>query len=139
MQYIFTILSTQYALDIDPGLRMNADYVFVFNDIDRNSRKRLYENFFGIFPSQSAFDKVMDVCTEDYRCLVLHRRSPSNKIEDRVFWYKARDRGNFRVGSPAFWKYHMINFDPDASEDSESLVPVNSKTKGLRVIMKNAS
>lgn len=128
---------TQYALDIDPGLRSNADYVFVFNDIDRNSRRRLYENFFGIFPSLEAFDRVMDHCTEDYNCLVLDKRKTSNKVEDRVFWYKAKDRGNFRVGSSAFWKYHMINFNPDASDDDdEDRAPTNKNSKGIRVVMK---
>lgn len=114
---------------------MNADYVFVFNDIDHNNRRRLYENFFGIFPSRAIFDKVMDVCTEDYHCLVLDKRKTSNKVEDRVFWYKAKERPNFRVGSTAFWKYHMINFDPDAEDDEDAAAP-KSKRESCVVVKK---
>lgn len=131
---ILAFVTMQYALDIDPGLRMNADYVFVFNDIDHNNRKRLYENFFGIFPSREVFDKVMDACTEDYHCLVLDKRKASNKVEDRVFWYKAKERSNFRVGSSAFWKYHMINYNPEASDEDED-VPRPAR-KGVSVVVK---
>ena len=52
----------------------------------------------------------MTSCTENYECLVLDNTSKSNRIEDCVFWYKAKMRKNFRVGSPALWAAHNKNY-----------------------------
>ena len=55
----------------------------------------------------------MDSCTENYECLVLDNTSKSNKIEDCVFWYKAKLRKNFRVGgAPEYWQTHKKMFNP---------------------------
>ena len=35
--------------------------------------------------------------TNDYGCLVIDNTSTSEKIEDRVFWYKAEIHENFRM------------------------------------------
>lgn len=128
------LLTMQYSLDIDPGLRLNSDYVFVFRDPVRANRERLYDNFFGVFPSFHTFNAVFDQCTEDYECLVLDNRATSNKVEDCVFWYKARDHGKFRVGCPAFWTYHAINYDPDADDREQD--PPPAPTRGSRVVVK---
>jgi hypothetical protein len=57
------------------------------------------------------FNKVMDACTENYECIVLDNTSKSNKIEDCVFWYKARLHKNFKVGAPEYWQAHKKLFN----------------------------
>lgn len=134
---ILLLMTMQYAMDIDPGLRLNADYIFVFRDPIKKNRERLYDNFFGIFPTFDSFEKVFEACTNNFECLVLDNRSVTNNIEDCVFWYKAKERGNFRVGSNAFWQYHMIHFDPTAEERQEEIEAAEKNTKkGTKIIVK---
>lgn len=107
---IFFMLTMQYCMDLTPDLRANVDYVFILRENVIQNREKLWKNFFGIFPTFDMFNQVMSSCTENYECLVLDNTSKSNKIEDCVFWYKARMRTNFRVGSPAMWKAHQQNY-----------------------------
>ena len=103
---IFLLVTAQYCGDIPPAIRSNIDYVFCLRENILQNRERLYKNFFGIFPSLDAFNQCLDATTNDYECLVLDNTSRSNAIEDCVFWYKARVRNDFRMGSPALWRWH---------------------------------
>jgi len=83
------IITMQYALSIPTNLRSNVDFVFIFRENNVSNRTRLYEHYAGMFASFEDFCQVMDKCTEDYNCLVINNITFSNKLEDRVFWYKA--------------------------------------------------
>jgi hypothetical protein len=86
----------------------------------------LYKHFFGIFPTFDSFNEVMNQCTENYECLVLDNTSKSNKIEDVVFWYKAKIGRKFKMGSPALWDHHRRNYNKH--HDSAQLIePKNLK------------
>lgn len=110
---ILYFLSMQDALGIGNNLRTNIDYIFILRDNFKSNRRRLYEHYAGMFPSFDIFNSVMDQRTEDYECLVIDNQAKSNKIEDQVFWYKAKKRENFTVGSDSYWKKHFANYDPD--------------------------
>ena len=45
----------------------------------------------------------MDQCTENFECLVIDNSVKSNKIEEVVYWYKAENHEDFKLGSPVFW------------------------------------
>lgn len=120
---VYMLLTAQYMMDVPPDIRSQIDYVFVLRENILQNRKRLYDTFFGVFPSFDVFCQVMDKCTENYECLVLDNTSRSNKIEDTVFWYKARVRDNFRLGSPLFWRFHSNNYDPDHDEKTLMSAP----------------
>ena len=117
------IITSQYSLGIPPILRCNIDYVFILRENIVSNRKRLYDNYAGMFPSFDVFCQVMDQCTENYECLVIDNTTQSNKIEDQVFWYKADKHPKFTLGSPEFWNHHSSNFkdhtfnDPDEEFD----------------------
>ena len=113
------ILTMQYALGIPPNLRTNIDYVFILRENYVSNRKRLYENFAGMFPSFEVFCQVMDQCTENFECLVVHNNAKSNKLEDQVYWYKAEDHDKFRIGADEFWQHHSNNFNDDYDSDEE--------------------
>ena len=34
----------------------------------------------------------------------------SNKLEDQVFWYKADERPDFKIGAEPYWNYSEQNF-----------------------------
>jgi hypothetical protein len=109
---LFFMLTMQYCMDLTPDLRANVDYVFILRENVIQNREKLYKAFFGIFPTFDMFNQVMNACTENYECLVLDNTSKSNRIQDCVFWYKAKVRSGFRVGSPQFWQCHKKNFNP---------------------------
>ena len=108
---IFFMLTLQYCMDLPPSLRGQIDYVFILRENIIQNREKLYKHFFGIFPTFDAFNEVLTQCTENYECLVLNNRSTSNKIEDVVFWYKAKMGRKFKMGSPALWEHHKRNYN----------------------------
>jgi hypothetical protein len=103
---ILYIITMQYPLGIPPNLRTNIDYVFILRENYRSNRERIYKQFAGMFPSFEAFCQIMDQCTENYECLVIHNNSKSNKLEDQVFWYKADMHEDFRIGNDRLWRFN---------------------------------
>ena len=103
------VITMQYPLGIPPNLRTNIDYVFILREPYISNRKRIYDNYAGMFPTFEAFCSVMDQCTENYECLVIHNNAKSNKLIDQVFWYKADPHDDFKLCSPDHWSYSHIN------------------------------
>ena len=101
---VMLVITMQYPLGIPPTLRTNIDYVFILRENYIANRKRIYENYAGMFPTFEAFCQVMDQCTENYECLVINNNSKSNKLNDQVFYYKADPHNDFRLGSKEFWE-----------------------------------
>lgn len=111
------ILALQYVMGIPPVLRGNVDYVFILRENMVANRRRIYDQFAGIFPTFEFFCQIMDQCTENYECLVIHNGSKSNRLEDCVFWYKAETRPDFKIGSRDLWvKSAEIERQKEAAE-----------------------
>jgi hypothetical protein len=105
------ILGMQYAMDILPGLRICIDGTFIFREPNPKNRKILFENYAGIFGDFKLFCKVMDEITDDHTAIYIDNRSTSNKIEDCVFWYRAREVPDFKVGCEDYELFHKDRFD----------------------------
>jgi len=115
------IITMQYALGIPPNLRTNIDFTFILRENIVSNRKRLYEQYAGMFPSFDVFSQVMDQCTENFECIVINNNAKSNKLEDQVFWYKATSHEDFRLGAPQFWQYHSENYNPNFDDEDEAI------------------
>tara|TARA_B100001094_G_C18181928_1_gene801426 strand:- start:613 stop:1407 length:795 start_codon:yes stop_codon:yes gene_type:complete len=113
------LLTMQYALGIPPNLRTNIDFVFILRENYVSNRKRLYEHYAGMFPNFEMFCQVMDQCTENYECLVINNNAKSNKLEDQVFWYKAEERPDFKIGAPSYWEYSDKNYSEEERVDND--------------------
>jgi hypothetical protein len=124
---IMLIITMQYPLGIPPNLRTNIDYVFILREPYIANRKRIYENYAGMFPTFESFSQVMDQCTENFECLVINNNSKSNKLHDQIFWYKAQSHTNFKLGSKEFWE---ISKDLNSDDEDEIYDPQSSKKKG---------
>ena len=111
----------KYSLGISPELRSNFDFIFLLGEDIITNRKKLYDHYAGMFPTFEIFCQVMDQCTQDYECLVIHNNAKSNKLEDQVFWYKASDHEDFRVGSSEMWEYSTRHCD-DGSDEYQELI-----------------
>ena len=97
------VLALQYVMGIPPVLRGQVDYVFILRENQVVARKKIYDQFAGIFPTFELFCQIMDQCTENYECLVIHNGAKTNRIEDCVFWYKAVPRPDFKIGTREHW------------------------------------
>ena len=124
---VMLIITMQYPLGIPPTLRTNIDYVFILRENYIANRKRIYENYAGMFPTFESFCQVMDQCTENYECLVINNNSKSNKLQDQVFWYKADSHGDFRLGSKEFWE---LSKGYNSDDDGEKYDPAAAKKRG---------
>lgn len=106
------ILSLQYCMDIKPVIRTNIDGTFILRETNLRNRKVLWENYGGPIHDFGLFCKILDCCTDNYTALYIHNATQSNKIEDCVFWYRAKPvPPDFRFGSPNFWKFHRHRYD----------------------------
>ena len=98
-----TMITMQYPLGITPNLRTNVDFVFILRENILGNRRRIYENYAGMFPTFEMFCSFMDQCTENFECLVICNNVSSNRLEDQVFWYKASDHPPFKLCDQALW------------------------------------
>ena len=128
---IMLVITMQYPLGIPPNLRTNIDYVFILREPYISNRKRIYENYAGMFPTFESFSQVMDQCTENYECLVINNNAKSNKLHEQIFWYKAQSHNDFKLGSKEFWE---LSKDLNSDDEDEVYDP-NSKNvkKGPKI------
>ena len=124
---IMLIITMQYPLGVPPNLRTNIDYVFILREPYLANRKRIYDNYAGMFPTFESFCQVMDQCTENYECLVINNNAKSNKLQDQIFWYKAESRPDFKLGSKEFWE---ISKDMNSDEEEDVYDPNKVKKRG---------
>jgi hypothetical protein len=124
---VILIVTMQYPLGVPPTLRTNIDYVFILRDNYIANRKRIYENYAGMFPTYESFAQVMDQCTENYECLVINNNVKSNKLQDQVFWYKAEAHNDFKLGSKEFWE---LSKGVQSDDEEEQYDPANTKKRG---------
>ena len=124
---IMLIITMQYPLGVPPNLRTNIDYVFILREPYLANRKRIFENYAGMFPTFESFCQVMDQCTENYECLVINNNAKSNKLQDQIFWYKAESRPDFKLGSKEFWE---ISKDMNSDEEEDVYDPNKVKKRG---------
>lgn len=114
------MITMQHPLGIPPNLRTNIDYVFILRENLVSNRRRIYENYAGMFPTFEVFCQIMDQCTENYECLVINNNAKSNKLEDQVFWFKADNVGDFRMGASQFWTMGGgVESDEDDFDESQ--------------------
>ena len=129
---VLLIITMQYPLGVPPNLRTNIDYTFILREPYINNRKRIYENYAGMFPTFESFCQVMDQCTENYECLVIANNAKSNKLEDQIFWYKANAHPEFKLGSKEFWE---LSKDIGSDDEEESYDP-STQRKGPQINVK---
>jgi hypothetical protein len=132
---VMLVITMQYPLGIPPNLRTNIDYVFILREPYINNRKRIYENYAGMFPTFESFCQVMDQCTENFECLVINNNSKSNKLTDQIFWYKANPHGDFKLGSKEFWE---ISQNIGSDDDDDTYDPNAARKKGPRINVKKS-
>ena len=135
---VMLVITMQYPLGIPPNLRTNIDYVFILREPYLTNRKRIWENYASMFPTLESFCAVMDNTTENYECLVINNNAKSNKLTDQIFWYKAENHPNFKLGSKEFWE---ISKSMGSDDEDEAYDPSKNKNakKGANLNVKKAN
>lgn len=130
---IFFILTMQYPIGIPPSLRSNIDYVFVFAEPSMKNRKKIYDDYGGMFPTFNHFSRTLDACSENHECLVLKTAGgTSNNISDQVFWYKAEQPPPFKLGDKKIWDLQKRFYNKDYQQTANTKDKyANSKLKLL--------
>jgi len=126
---VMLVITMQYPLGVPPTLRTNIDYVFILRENYIANRKRIYENYAGMFPTFESFCQVMDQCTENYECLVIDNNSKSNRLSDQVSWYKAMPCPPFKMCAPELWKMKGNDEEEEKAFDTSKAVkqPIHVK------------
>jgi len=135
---VMLVITMQYPLGVPPMLRTNIDYVFILRENYIANRKRIYENYSGMFPTFESFCQVMDQCTENYECLVINNNSKSNKLQDQVYWYKADSHNSFKLGSKEFWDLSKDLKDNDDEDEAYDPNKMKKKNSGPRISVKKS-
>jgi hypothetical protein len=129
----FFIITSQYSLGIPPNLRTNVDYVFVLRETIHSNRRRLYEQYCGMFPTYEFFCTVMDQCTENFECLVINNNSKSSKLEEQVYWYKSDPHPDFRLGADILWKQSSsMALNDDSDDENPDFLSTYNNSKNNR-------
>ena len=133
------ICASQYGLGIPPLLRSQVDYVFLLRESILRNKKILFDNFAGMFQSFEVYSSVMNQVCQDHHCLVIHMNCSSDRLEDQVFWYKAREHPPFTLCSRKMWELsnaHMEAERSDSDEDEEPFDPNFVRKNQRRVTVK---
>lgn len=104
---IFTVATLQWMKDLEPRMRENFDYIFLFQADSKETREKLFEMFgSSVFENFDEFDSFYKRVVCDRRILVFDRTSKSPRFEDKVFFYKAKEHKDpFYVGVRSYWTY----------------------------------
>jgi len=133
---LMTIITMQYPLGITPNLRTNVDFIFILRENILGNRRRIYENYAGMFPTFDMFCSFMDQCTENYEGLVICNNVSSNKLEDQVFWYKASDHPPFKLCDASLWADNRPFQSAMLSTDDYNPMSFKKKNAGPSVWVK---
>jgi hypothetical protein len=111
--YQFTfILTMQYSIGITPELRSQFDYVILLGEDIVSNKKKLYEHYAGMFPSFRVFETIFEQLTDDYGCMIIDNRVRCKDIKQKVFFYKAKPREDFKIGNKEYWEFHKNAYNP---------------------------
>ena len=127
------IISLQYSMQLPTALRSNCDVVFAMKEPIVKNRKKLYDEFYGLFSNYNEFDKSFSEITEDYGSMViLNNSSASCSVENNIFWYRATPDeipDKFQVGRSVFydWSHQYMLKEQHRINGRNSVIQVYNK------------
>ncbi len=102
----FSITASQHLGDVKSDIKSCVDGIFIFKDPNLNSKRRLWENFGGVVPTFGEFNDILEKLTQDHGCMYIDCQSLSSKIEECIFWYKAKAvPSDWKFGCEAYWQH----------------------------------
>jgi hypothetical protein len=97
-------LCVQFVTMIPPVIRSQVDIAIALRDPIKANQKRLYDFFFGVFPSLKDFSRVFTKATDNFGALVANNRSRSSALTRCIFTYRAVERDRtIKLCCPRVW------------------------------------
>lgn len=126
---MYVLVTAQDIMDVPSSIRGQVDYWVILKEDSVTTREKIFKHVVsGIFKDFKVFNEIMDQCTQDHRCLVIDKRSPSSAIVDSVSWYRAdKDLPPFRVGCRRFWQFSQLNYVDEQKEMSAAELEVRAR------------
>lgn len=109
-----TIFTSSFPLPIPAHFLPYIDYVFIMKEGMLKNKKKLWEQYGGMFDDFKIFDKVMQMCTKDYQALVIDRTKTTDKLEHKIYYYKAPPLSKipeFYLGKKKLWELYAGSDD----------------------------
>ena len=103
----------QHPLGISPELRCNFDYIFLLAEDFISNMKKIYDHYAGMFPNFESFKQVFSSLTEDFGSMVISNRGARKTFLEKVFWYKAPEIKEVKIGCKQFRKFHEKNYNAE--------------------------
>lgn len=138
---IFTLITSQTPLGLNPSLRSQIDYVFIFKNNVLKEREKIYNHYAGICNSFEVFNKIMDNTTENFEVMVIDNTTQENSITEQIKWYKAVDK-NYKMCSNELWNlcaleeqrkenklFYEEDFNPNMFIKNNNKIKLNIKKK----------
>lgn len=137
--HVLIMMLTQYFMMVPIQHRRNISHLFLFRQNSPKEVKKIYDEFANMFPSFQDFKNALEICTSDMRCMVIDVLNPSMKIQDRVFWYKAKkDQPEFQVGAEWARKQSDLLYNENWKEGESSVSldkqPSQKKSKTIQLV-----
>jgi len=89
-----------------------------------SNRRKLFEHYAGIFPKYEIFDNLFNQLTDDYGTMVIDNASNSRDLNERIFWYKAKVKDSFPIGSSRLIEFHEQNYQKE-DEKKKNIFDIN--------------
>ena len=128
---VMLIITMQYPLGIPPNLRTNVDFAFIFRQDGIGDRRRIYDNYAGMFSSFELFCQFLDSCTSGRECMVVDNTTDSANLADKVFYYKAKVHPKFTIGTQRDWAESQAMRPLTALDEDDG--NISNARKGPRV------
>lgn len=107
------IITIQDPMGIGPSWRGNLDYIMMLKNDNVSLRKKLYNNYAGVFDSQKEFNLTYDNLTRDYKVMVINNKAIHLPKERKIGWYKAKPHkpNGEKYFSKQYNKHHKLNYN----------------------------
>ena len=108
--YVFVVF--QYLMEFKCALRGMIDYAVFCKEPSATTREKIWRAFGGCCRTFDEFDAIFKACTQNKGVIVIDTQATDYGVENSIFWYRAKERGPFRVGSPLIWQTHQSRYQP---------------------------
>ena len=86
------IMTSQYPTAIAPGLRSNADFVFIMTQNGYNAKELLWRDHLEFITDRRIANYFMDNVPKQWRSIVIHKTDTTLTPQEKVRWFRAIDR-----------------------------------------------
>lgn len=105
---IFFVLHSGHALN--PGFRANADVAVTFEQMQKNQKETVREEWFNFFSKKGIFDSWLGMHTKDRNFVAYHAAAISLPLEDRLFKGQGDPEApRVKLGCPEYWAMYSNN------------------------------